>query len=91
MKDATTNEELGSMTLEAASVRWPSAALRWGGVPATVEEGETSIFFETPTPEALARPSATCVRTPGTRRRFAVRRAASLRHELSSVCRRSPA
>ncbi len=51
---AASHEDFGLTPLEAATFGKPSVALRWGGFLDTVHEGVTGLFFETPTPEALA-------------------------------------
>ena len=52
---AASHEDFGLTPLEAASFGRPVAALRWGGFLDTIDEGRTGIFFDTPTPEAIAR------------------------------------
>jgi glycosyltransferase involved in cell wall biosynthesis len=52
---AAAHEDFGLTPLEAATFGRPSAVLGWGGFLDTVEEGKTGVFFETPTPEAVAR------------------------------------
>ena len=51
---AASHEDFGLTPLEAASFGKPSVVLRWGGFLDTVREGETGVFFETPTAEAVA-------------------------------------
>jgi glycosyltransferase involved in cell wall biosynthesis len=51
---AASYEDFGLTPLEAAGFGRPSAVLRWGGFLDTVEEGGTGIFFETPSPRAVA-------------------------------------
>jgi glycosyltransferase involved in cell wall biosynthesis len=51
---AASYEDLGLTPLEAGTFGRPSAVLRWGGFLDTVVEGTTAIFFETPTPKAVA-------------------------------------
>jgi glycosyltransferase involved in cell wall biosynthesis len=51
---AASHEDFGLTPLEAASFGKPSVVLRWGGFLDTVREGETGVFFETPTAEAIA-------------------------------------
>jgi glycosyltransferase involved in cell wall biosynthesis len=51
---AASYEDFGLTPLEAAGFGHPSAVLRWGGFLDTVEEGETGIYFDTPTPDAVA-------------------------------------
>lgn len=51
---AASYEDFGLTPLEAAGFGRPSAVLRWGGFLDTVVGGETGIFFDTPTPDAVA-------------------------------------
>jgi glycosyltransferase involved in cell wall biosynthesis len=51
---AASHEDFGLTPLEAAGFGHPVAVLRWGGFLDTVEEGETGIFFDSPTPDAVA-------------------------------------
>ena len=51
---AASHEDFGLTPLEAAAFGHPVAVLRWGGFLDTVEEGETGIFFDSPTPDAVA-------------------------------------
>jgi len=51
---AASHEDFGLTPLEAASFGKPSAVLRWGGFLDTVGDGETGVFFESPTSEAIA-------------------------------------
>ena len=51
---AASYEDFGLTPLEAASFGKPAAVLRWGGFLDTVVEGESGIFFETPTAKAVA-------------------------------------
>jgi glycosyltransferase involved in cell wall biosynthesis len=51
-------EDFGLTPLEAGSFGKPSGVLRWGGFLDTVVEGRTGLFFDEPTPDAVAR----CVR-----------------------------
>jgi glycosyltransferase involved in cell wall biosynthesis len=51
---AASHEDFGLTPLEAAGFGRPSAVLRWGGFLDTVEEGGTGLFFDSPTPEAVA-------------------------------------
>jgi glycosyltransferase involved in cell wall biosynthesis len=51
---AAAYEDFGLTPLEGASFGKPAAVLRWGGFLDTVDEGESGIFFETPTAEAVA-------------------------------------
>lgn len=49
----TATEEFGIAAVEAQAAGRPVVALRAGGVRETVLEGETGVFFDDPTPEAL--------------------------------------
>lgn len=51
---AASHEDFGLTPLEAAGFGHPSAVLRWGGFLDTVEEGGTGLFFDSPTPDAVA-------------------------------------
>jgi glycosyltransferase involved in cell wall biosynthesis len=51
---SASHEDFGLTPLEAATFGKPSVVLRWGGFLDTVQEGETGVFFETPTAEAVA-------------------------------------
>ena len=51
---AASHEDFGLTPLEAGSFSRPVAALRWGGFLDTIDEGRTGIFFDAPTPEAIA-------------------------------------
>jgi glycosyltransferase involved in cell wall biosynthesis len=51
---AASYEDFGLTPLEAAGFGHPSVVLRWGGFLDTVEEGGTGIFFDSPTPDAIA-------------------------------------
>jgi len=51
---AASHEDYGLTPLEAATFGKPSVVLRWGGFLDTVQPGETGMFFETPTVEAIA-------------------------------------
>jgi glycosyltransferase involved in cell wall biosynthesis len=51
---AASHEDFGLTPLEAAGFGHPSAVLRWGGFLDTVEEGKSGVFFESPTPDAVA-------------------------------------
>jgi glycosyltransferase involved in cell wall biosynthesis len=51
---AAGHEDFGLTPLEAASFGKPAVVLRWGGFLDTVEEGESGVFFESPTAEAVA-------------------------------------
>lgn len=50
---AASHEDFGLTPLEAAGFGHPSVVLRWGGFLDTVKEGETGLFFDSPTPEAV--------------------------------------
>ena len=50
---AASYEDYGLTPLEGASFGVPSAVLRWGGFLDTMVEGQTSIFFDEPTPESI--------------------------------------
>ncbi len=52
---AASYEDFGLTPLEAAAFGKPAAVLRWGGFLDTVIEGETGLFFDSPTPSAIAR------------------------------------
>jgi glycosyltransferase involved in cell wall biosynthesis len=47
---AAAYEDYGLTPLEAAAFGKPAAVLRWGGFLDTVVEGETGVFFDSPTP-----------------------------------------
>jgi glycosyltransferase involved in cell wall biosynthesis len=51
---AASHEDFGLTPLEAAAFGKPSAVLRWGGFLDTVREGVTGVFFDEPTPAAIA-------------------------------------
>jgi glycosyltransferase involved in cell wall biosynthesis len=51
---AASHEDFGLTPLEAATFGKPSSVLRWGGFLDTVVEGETGIFFDSPTPDSVA-------------------------------------
>ena len=51
---AASHEDFGLTPLEAAGFGHPAAVLRWGGFLDTVEEGTTGLFFDSPTPDAVA-------------------------------------
>ena len=51
---AASHEDFGLTPLEGATFGKPAVALRWGGYLETVVEGETGIFFESATAEAVA-------------------------------------
>jgi glycosyltransferase involved in cell wall biosynthesis len=46
-------EDYGLTPIEAASFGKPSVVLRWGGFLDNIVEGETGLFIEVPTPEAV--------------------------------------
>jgi len=48
-------EDFGLVPLEANAFGLPVLALRWGGFLDTIVEGETGLFFDEPTPGAIAR------------------------------------
>lgn len=48
-------EDFGLTPLEAAAHGTPSVLLRWGGFLDTLVEGRTGLFFDEPTPAAVAR------------------------------------
>jgi glycosyltransferase involved in cell wall biosynthesis len=50
---AASHEDFGLTPLEAAGFGNASVVLRWGGFLDTVEEGETGLFFDSPTPAAV--------------------------------------
>jgi glycosyltransferase involved in cell wall biosynthesis len=50
----TATEEFGIAAVKAQAAGRPVIALREGGARETVEEGVTGVFFDEPTPEALA-------------------------------------
>lgn len=50
---AASHEDFGLTPLEAAAFGKPSAVLRWGGFLDTVVEGQTGVFFDEPSPEAI--------------------------------------
>ena len=47
-------EDFGLTPIEAAAFGRPTAALRWGGFLDTIVEGTTGIYFDEPTPDAIA-------------------------------------
>jgi len=47
-------EDFGLVPLEANAFGLPVLALRWGGFLDTIVEGETGLFFDEPTPRAIA-------------------------------------
>lgn len=51
---AASHEDFGLTPLEAAAHGKPSVVLRWGGFLDTVIEHETGVFFDQPTPSAIA-------------------------------------
>jgi glycosyltransferase involved in cell wall biosynthesis len=51
---AASHEDFGLTPLEAASFGKPSAVLRWGGFLDTVAEAKTGVFFDEPSPRAIA-------------------------------------
>jgi glycosyltransferase involved in cell wall biosynthesis len=51
---AASHEDFGLTPLEAATFGKPSSVLRWGGFLDTVADGETGIFFDSPTPDSIA-------------------------------------
>jgi glycosyltransferase involved in cell wall biosynthesis len=51
----TQNDSFGMGFLEAMCYGLPVVALRWGNVPAVVEDGRTAILVDAPLPESLAR------------------------------------
>jgi glycosyltransferase involved in cell wall biosynthesis len=51
---AASHEDFGLTPVEAAGFGKPTAALRFGGFLDTVHEGETGVFFDQPTPQAIA-------------------------------------
>jgi glycosyltransferase involved in cell wall biosynthesis len=51
---AASREDFGLTVLEAAAAGRPTAALRDGGYLETVIEGRTGVFFDAPTPDAIA-------------------------------------
>ena len=50
---AASHEDFGLTPLEAAGFGKPTAALRWGGFLDTVQEGDTGVFFDAPTPRTI--------------------------------------
>ncbi|HEY6760441.1 MAG TPA: glycosyltransferase [Baekduia sp.] len=50
----TATEEFGIAAVEAQAAGRPVVALAEGGVTESVREGETGVFYDAPTPEALA-------------------------------------
>ena len=51
---AASYEDFGLTPIEAAAFGRPTAALRWGGFLDTIVEGTTGVFFDEPTPDAIA-------------------------------------
>lgn len=51
---AASYEDFGLTPLEAASFGKPAVVLRFGGFLDTVRENETGVFFDVPTPDAIA-------------------------------------
>ncbi len=51
---AASYEDFGLTPVEAAGFGKPTAALRWGGYLDTIVEGQTGVFFDDPSPEAIA-------------------------------------
>ncbi len=51
---SASHEDYGLTPLEAAAFGRPAVVLRWGGYEETVVEDETGVFFETPSPGAVA-------------------------------------
>jgi glycosyltransferase involved in cell wall biosynthesis len=51
---AASYEDFGLTPVEAASFAKPSAVLRWGGFLDTTVPGQTGVFFDEPTPSAIA-------------------------------------
>jgi len=51
---AASYEDFGLTPVEAAAFGRPTAALRWGGFLDTIEEGVTGVYFDEPTPAAIA-------------------------------------
>jgi glycosyltransferase involved in cell wall biosynthesis len=47
-------EDFGLTPVEAAAFGKPTLALRYGGYLDTVRDGTTGLYFETPTPDAIA-------------------------------------
>lgn len=47
-------EDFGLTPIEGATYGKPSIVLRWGGFLDTIKEGETGVYFDTPTPDAIA-------------------------------------
>ena len=51
---AASYEDFGLTPIEAAAFGVPAAVLRWGGFLDTMDEGTTGVFFDDPTPLAVA-------------------------------------
>jgi glycosyltransferase involved in cell wall biosynthesis len=51
---AASYEDFGLTPVEAAAFGRPTAALRWGGFLDTIVEGTSGVFFDEPTPGAIA-------------------------------------
>ena len=51
---AASYEDFGLTPIEAAAFGRPTAALRWGGFLDTIVEGATGVYFNEPTPDAIA-------------------------------------
>jgi exopolysaccharide biosynthesis polyprenyl glycosylphosphotransferase len=51
---AASHEDFGLTPIEAAAFGRPAAVLRWGGFLDTMREGTTGVFFDEPTPLAVA-------------------------------------
>ena len=51
---AASYEDFGLTPIEAAAFGRPTAALRWGGFLDTLVEGTTGVYFDEPTPAAIA-------------------------------------
>jgi glycosyltransferase involved in cell wall biosynthesis len=51
---AASFEDFGLTPIEAAAFGRPTAALRWGGFLDTLVEGRTGVYFDEPTPDAIA-------------------------------------
>lgn len=51
---AASYEDFGLTPIEAAAFGTPAAVLRWGGFLDTLDEGTTGVFFDDPTPLAVA-------------------------------------
>lgn len=51
---AASYEDFGLTPIEAAAFGRPTAALRWGGFLDTIIEGTTGVYFDEPSPDAIA-------------------------------------